>query len=68
LAELKLVPTLGDLDLANLTGPIIDVLKQMSVNGLKVLQVEVPLGRTFLDTQLDQLAFGPIKLGLAAYA
>lgn len=61
-AELKLAPAFGNLDGANLARPIIDVLKQMAMEGFQVAEVEIA-GRDALGDALHhELALEELKL------
>lgn len=60
--ELKLVAVFRDLDGTYLSGPLIDILEQMPVDGTKVRKVEIPVRNTFGYALDDELTLEKIKL------
>ena len=63
-AGLKLVSALGDLDSAQLAGPVKDVLKQMPVDGLQMQKIKVAGRDAFTDPLRHQDTFGSLQLSL----
>lgn len=60
--KLELVTVLGDFDGSRFSRPVIDILKEMSVNGLQMSQVEMAHGRAF-SAALNYLAtFDDVQL------
>ena len=55
LAELELICAFEDFDGAQLTGPIVDVLKQMTMDSAKVGEIKRPGGNA-APTSLDRIA------------
>ena len=51
----------GDINLANFTGPSEHILKQMQVNSLQMIKVELTSRYTFLDPLRDQPPLGKIE-------
>ena len=61
LAKLKLVAVLGDLDGAQLARPIVDVLKQVSMDRAEVGKVETASGNAFGDALGDKFALSIVE-------
>ena len=61
LPELKLAPSLGHLHGADLPGPVVDVLKQMEVDGPQVSEVEIPAWHALNGPLCHQTALHTIK-------
>ena len=60
-SELKLMAAFADLDRAQLACPIVDVLKQVAVNGAEMSKIERPDGYTFRNSISHQAALDSIK-------
>lgn len=61
LTELELVPVPGNLDGAELSRPVVDILKKVPVNGPEMIEVEVSPWYAVLDTLRDQTPLGPVQ-------
>jgi hypothetical protein len=61
LPELELVAALGDLDGPDLSGPVIDVLKEMPVDGAQMREIEIAGGDAVLDPLDDRASFVTIE-------
>ena len=61
LPELELLMSLANLDRADFAGSLVDILKQMPVNGLKVRKIERPSGYTFSAALDDDAPFDRIE-------
>ncbi|MEJ0079363.1 MAG: hypothetical protein WDO17_28805 [Alphaproteobacteria bacterium] len=57
LAELELLLPFADLDGAQFARPVVDVLKKVTMDGAKVLQVEIVAGDPASNPQRDERAF-----------
>jgi len=59
--ELELVTAFVDLNSAQLASSIVDILKQVPVNGAEMTKIKCPDGCTFRDSVSHQAALDPIK-------
>jgi len=56
LPELKLLAALGNLDRPQFAGSVIDILKQMTMDGAQVLHIEIARRHTFADALGNEFA------------
>ena len=61
LAELKWLSVLGDLDFPHLAGPGVEILKEVSMNGAKMREIEVAERGAFRDPLGDQLTLDRLQ-------
>ena len=67
-AKLKLRPALADLDGADLAGPLIDVLKQVMMDGSQMVDIETTGRYAFSGSLRDQPSFDLIENFRVSYA
>jgi hypothetical protein len=62
LPELELLVAFADLHGAQLTGPVVDILEQVTMDCAQVLQIEVAVGDRLCGALRDDAALGPVEL------
>jgi len=64
LAEYELTPVLRDLDDAKLSGPVVDILEEMAVDGLQMGEIKISARDPLHGAKARQLAFSGVEGGL----